>query len=65
MKIKIDESRCISCGTCVALAPDYFELDPNTGKAKAIKKVTRQTKQLRAAIESCPVGVINLEKNED
>jgi len=63
MKIQIDKAKCIGCGTCVALAPDYFRLDEKTGKAVAQKEV-EQKSQVEQAIVSCPVQAISLEESE-
>lgn len=60
MKIKIDKEKCIGCGSCVAICPDFFELDENN---KAIFKENkeesdRDDKCIEEAIEICPVQVI-------
>jgi len=61
-KVKIDESTCIGCGTCVALCPEVFELGED-GKAK-VKLQNSKTPKLQAeideAIEVCPVKAISL-----
>ena len=61
-KVKIDESTCIGCGTCVALCPEVFELGED-GKAK-VKLQNSKTPKLQAeideAIEACPVKAISL-----
>ena len=62
--IKIDQDKCLGCGTCVALAPEFFTLDPKTGKAK-IKKQPQTAKDLekvKLAIASCPVSGISFQK---
>lgn len=55
--IKINQTQCISCGTCAALAPDIFEID-----AKFICGVKKNAKvdknNLINAIKNCPVSVI-------
>ena len=61
-KVKIDESTCIGCGTCVALCPEVFELGED-GKTK-VKLQNSKTPKLQAeideAIEVCPVKAISL-----
>ena len=62
VKVLIDQEGCISCGACVAIAPDEFEIDPITGKARYIgSTITSDTKQ---AVLGCPVQVIKIIKNK-
>ena len=63
MKIKVDQEKCIGCGTCVALASDFFLLD-DAGKAKIIKQPEKEEEEINTAIESCPVKAIKKEKEE-
>ncbi|MDO5561750.1 MAG: ferredoxin [bacterium] len=35
-KIIHDQSKCIGCLACVGLAPELFEVDPDTGLARLI-----------------------------
>lgn len=58
-KIVIDRESCIGCGTCVALAPETFELDEE-GKAK-VKNGQDSPEDIQNAIESCPTKVIKYE----
>jgi ferredoxin len=44
-KIIVDKEKCIGCGTCIALAPEIFEMD-DAGKL---------------AIDSCPTQAIKTE----
>jgi ferredoxin len=62
-KVLIDQEGCIGCGTCVAIAPDEFEIDPKIGKAKytGSGKITSNTEQ---AALGCPVQVIKIIKNK-
>ena len=67
MKVIIDQEKCISCGSCVAVCPDTFELDENS---KARFKETNSPVELETdnsgcideAVEICPVQVIKIEK---
>lgn len=52
----VDASRCVGCGKCVAVAPEAFEIDPETGKAK-IKDGASQ-EDIARGIRACPVGAI-------
>ena len=62
MKIRVDKDKCIGCGVCVALAPDYFKLGPN-GKSEPIKEevAPEDEEKVRSAANSCPTGAIILE----
>ena len=59
MKIKIEESNCIGCGTCVALAANTFEMEGDLAVVK--KEVTDDEETIKMAAESCPTQVISLE----
>ena len=62
-KIKVD-GKCISCGNCAAVCPEYFELQD---KAKAKKPETDELGCAKDAAEQCPVSAIHItdtEKNE-
>jgi len=62
--LAIDQNKCLGCGTCVALAPEIFTIDPQTGKAK-IKKQPQTPKELekaKLAIVSCPTSGISFQK---
>ena len=37
-KIVVDENLCIGCNTCALMAPETYELDSETYKAKVIKQ---------------------------
>ncbi len=62
MKAMVDDS-CISCGLCVEICPEVFEL-PDTGIAKV--KVDTVPEELhdscREAASSCPVDAITIEE---
>jgi len=75
-KYKIEHNRpnCIGCGACVAVAPDYWEMNDD-GKSDIIKGKDRKEdgwqekdieekdfKENMEAAESCPVNVIHLKK---
>lgn len=52
----VDESRCVGCGKCVAVAPEAFEIDPETGKAKI--KDGASGEDINRGARACPVGAI-------
>jgi len=61
--IKVDQERCIGCGSCAVLAPDAFVVDPNQGKAKVKagwEKVPFE--DLRRVRDACPVQAIIIEE---
>ncbi|HCB51236.1 TPA: ferredoxin [Patescibacteria group bacterium] len=57
--VKVNDS-CIGCATCVHLAPEIFELDSATFKAKVIKQpeTDQEKANYQVAKDSCPVGAI-------
>ena len=69
---KVDKGLCISCGTCLSIAPEIFDFDEegisgnqysedkNTGTI-AIPE-TLETVLLEAA-ESCPTEAISVQEN--
>jgi len=59
MKIKILREKCISAGTCVAIAPDVFELDD---EGKVILKDPKGTDEqtIIDAVKSCPTQAIEV-----
>ncbi len=64
-RIEVDRELCIGAASCIALAPEAFELDAEN---KAVVKPTWMTltdEQLINAAKACPVAAILLyEKDE-
>lgn len=58
--IKVDETSCIGCGACVAVAPENFEFDEK-GLSKPIEGAA-VTDATREAVSSCPVGAISVDE---
>lgn len=57
--IEVDRDLCIGAASCIALAPETFELD-SEGKA-IVKKLDAHTQEeIIAAAESCPTKAISL-----
>jgi ferredoxin len=54
---KIDEQKCIGCGTCAAIALNTFTLGDN-GKAKVTNPTGDPEDVIQSAVDSCPVGAI-------
>jgi len=57
-KLKVDKNKCIGCGTCVSLYPDFFEMGAD-GKAQIIDGIKdiddNKTKEI---VASCPAAAI-------
>ena len=74
-QIQHDRPGCIACGACAAVAPDFWDMDPNDGKSnlKNCKKVGDQEHRdllddefetNKEAAECCPVNVIHIINKE-
>ena len=62
MKVKVNKDKCIGCGTCVALAPEVFEIDDD-GKSK-IKEgadLEKNKEVIKQAKDACPTQAIEIE----
>ncbi len=59
--VKVNQDKCIGCGTCVAICPEVFELEDD-GKAR-VKNFQSQSPNSKSkeAAESCPVGAIEID----
>ncbi len=72
LKIIHERPKCISCGSCVAVCPSYFELDSKDGLAnlKNSKRLSDGSEELevdkadciKEAIDVCPVQIIKTKK---
>jgi ferredoxin len=74
-KIIHERPKCIACGSCAAVAPDYWEMSEKDGLAD-LKQCTmngeneerivseHEVVQNREAAEVCPVQIIHVEKFE-
>lgn len=56
-KVIIENTKCIGCGACVAIAPETFDFDDD-GLSKVINDTV--TDDARSACESCPVEAISI-----
>ncbi len=69
-KIIHERPKCIGCGSCVAVCPDFFELDKKDGLAnlKKSKRLADGSEELgvdkigciKEAAEVCPVQIIKI-----
>ncbi len=57
MELKVDGSKCIGCGACVASFQDNFDFDGETGLSTVISS-ENATEDMCSV---CPVGAISLE----
>jgi ferredoxin len=59
---------CIGSGSCAGLAPDRFELDEVTGRARPVRQdVAPDDETVLDALASCPmeaISVVDLETGE-
>jgi ferredoxin len=53
----IDEERCIGCARCVNVAPEAFEMNPDSGKAEVVEGAPQEAIERGAA--ACPVDAIS------
>lgn len=64
--VKVDQSKCIGCGACVAIDPDNFDFNDD-GLSVVIKEEATET--AKEAEEACPVFAIDVvgenEKEEE
>ncbi len=73
-KVKIDKDSCIGCGACWALAPSFFEQNPDDGKSQVVEQYRvggdptvgevpdEMLDDVKSAVEGCPTGSITLEE---
>jgi len=66
-KIVVDRDLCIGAATCIALAPELFELDDEN---KAVlqdgwREKGMSDEQLMEAAQSCPVDAVLLYDKDD
>ncbi len=62
MKVKVNKEKCIGCGSCVAIAPEIFELNEE-GKSVVKKQPSKEEEsKVKEAIELCPTKAIEIEE---
>ena len=59
MKVEVDRELCISAASCVAIAPNTFELDQE-GIATVKKQDGDPRDTILQAAQSCPVNAIKV-----
>ena len=61
----VDESLCIGCTYCGCVATNTFAMEPDLGRARAIRQDGDSTELIQEAIETCPVDCIKWVDFED
>lgn len=71
-KIIHNREKCIGCGSCAAVCPEFFILDENDGLATLVKGertkgiFVREIKKINApikdAVSICPLEIIKIKK---
>ena len=74
--VTLQRDKCIGCGYCEQIAPEYFRMDPSDGKSTLSEAEERKgfftlrTTQPLAfeicnqAAENCPVKIIRVSKSK-
>jgi len=68
MKVKIDNEKCVMCGSCVAICPEVFEMkdDGTVGVKDQYKGVDIQdatlVEKVKQAQAGCPAAAIVIEE---
>jgi len=63
MKIKIDKNKCLGCGTCVALAPEVFEIgEDGKSKVKEGADLEKNKDLIKQTKDSCPTQAVEIEE---
>ena len=62
-KLTLDKETCIGCGACTAVAPEFFEMNYDEGKAKIIKADFGEEERTKVedSVQTCPVQCIKIE----
>jgi len=63
MNVRVDQDKCVGCGTCEEICPAVFHLNEVIGKAEVIDAGACEfVGCCEAAEENCPVEAIVLEQ---
>ncbi len=61
----VDETKCIGCTYCGSVATNTFVMEPDLGRARAIRQDGDSTELIQEAIDTCPVDCIQWVNFED
>ena len=61
----VDETKCIGCTYCSCVATNTFVMEPNLGRARAIRQDGDTEEIIQEAIDTCPVDCIQWVNFED
>ncbi len=68
MKVKINQEKCVMCGSCVAIAPEVFEMKDD-GKVDVKKEFQNVDitdgvliEKVKQAAAACPTTAIEIEE---
>lgn len=60
MKVKVNQERCMSCGSCPSLVPEVFEFDDEGLAFAKVETVPEDLEEaVKEAIEFCPTKAIS------
>lgn len=62
-RVDVASDRCLTSGSCISLAPDYFRLA--MGVSRAIRPVVPPDERLRDAAQLCPAAAILVRRTTD
>ncbi len=62
LRPRVDEEKCVGCGTCKAICPNVF--DVVDGKAKVLQSEDCAECDCQSVVNSCPVQAITMEDEE-
>ena len=66
MSIRIDQDKCLRWGMCTGIAMDVFNFDDEGNIEVNEEKVNEENKDsIEDAINSCPVGAISKDEEEE
>jgi ferredoxin len=62
MKASVDKDLCASCGVCVEVCPDVFEMDADEKAQSKVDVVPAEAEDAcREAADQCPTEAITIE----
>ena len=66
MKVNVDESKCIGCGSCVSITDSkIFDFNDDGKACVKVKEIAKEDKDnVLNAMEYCPTGAISEETDK-